>query len=160
MINQYLRLFSLSIIFLFISGKVLADALPQNMMIISDLIMWSDTKTKTLQLLGQPDSISKIDNEIDDIELTLWKYGKSELHFDSEHLSNFVLRDRSLDLTVLKDVYVGQSKATLIITLNNRGFSIINGDSALRLPIADTAYFLLIEFEQQHISSISIWLDN
>ena len=69
--------------------------------IVSNLQIWVDTKEKVLTTLGKPNSKSLIHNEIDNINLTVWIYGKSELHFDKDYIYSFIINDESINLTNL-----------------------------------------------------------
>ena len=66
-----------------------AELLPEDI-IISNLQVWIDTKETALTTLGEPSTTSLIYNEIDDLNLTVWIYGKSELHFDKEYIYSFI----------------------------------------------------------------------
>lgn len=128
--------------------------------IVSNLQIWIDTKEKVLTTLGKPNSKSLIHNEIDDINLTVWTYGKSELHFDKEYIYSFIINDETINLTKFKPLNIGLPKDQLEIFIKKNNLEHVRGDNSIRFPIKDSIYYLTIDLIEEKISQISIWQDN
>lgn len=128
--------------------------------IVSNLQIWIDTKEKVLTTLGKPNSKSLIHNEIDNINLTVWIYGKSELHFDKDYIYSFIINDESINLTNLTPLNIGLSKERLEFFIKQNNFDYIKGNNSIRFPIKDSIYYLTIDLIEEKISQISIWQDN
>lgn len=148
--------------YLFTNNKLtlLKEELAAKDIVISNLQVWIDTKEKALITLGKPDSKSKTYNEIDDLDLTVWKYGESELYFDKEHIYNFTINDKNLNLTMLKPLSIGLPIKQLEEFIKNRNLEVVKGDNTINFPIKDSSYYLTIHLFEEKISQISSWQDN
>jgi hypothetical protein len=128
--------------------------------IVSNLQVWTDTKETALTTLGKPNTTSQVYNEIDDLNLTVWTYGKSELHFDKEYIYSFIINDESINLTKLTLLNIGLSEERLELFIKKNNLEYIRGSNSIRFPIKDTIYYLTIRLLEEKISEISIWQDN
>lgn len=158
--KNLLFLASILIILSCSNEKSAAEELATEDIIVSNLQVWIDTKEKTLATLGKPDTTSLIYNEIDDLNLTVWTYGKSKFHFDKEYIYNFIINDESINLTKLTPLNIGLPEDRLELFIKKNNFEHIRGSNSIRFPIKDTIYYLTIHLFEERISQISIWQDN
>ena len=158
--KNLLFLASILIILSCSNEKSAAEELATEDIIVSNLQVWIDTKEKTLATLGKPDTTSLIYNEIDDLNLTVWTYGKSKFQFDKEYIYNFIINDESINLTKLTPLNIGLPEDRLELFIEKNNFVHIRGSNSIRFPIKDTIYYLTIHLFEERISQISIWQDN
>ena len=128
--------------------------------IVSDLQVWIDTKETVLRTLGKPNTTSLTYSAIDDLNLTVWTYGKSELHFYKEYIYSFIINDESINLTKLKPLRIRLPKDQFEIFIKRNNLEHVRGESSIRFPIKDSIYYLTIQLFEEKISKISIWQDN